>query len=124
MANVWTTMEKTESGRYVESGFHTSEPENWIRCIVVNDPEDFIAHMTNFRSIPTTPLSRDEYERMCKKHGAAPLEESDLDFYGTTSSSMGTNNYRLHAEPETRALATANRIHELRYRAIVKNKLA
>ena len=124
MATVWTTMEKTENGRYVESGFHTTEPENWLRCINVDDPEDFIAHMLRFRSISSAPLSRDEYEEMCKEYGVAPLEEAALDFYGTTSSSMGTHNYRLHADPETRGLATANRIHELRYRAIMRSQLA
>ena len=60
MATVWTTMEKAENGRYVESGFHTTEPENWLRCINVDDPEDFIAHMRRFRTIPPTPLSRDD----------------------------------------------------------------
>jgi len=118
MATVWTTMEKTENGRYVESGFHTTEPANWIRCIIVNDPEEFIDHMRRFRSIPSNPLSRDAYEEMCKEFDVTPLEESALDFYGTSSSSLGTQNYRLHSDPETRGLATANRLHELRYRAI------
>ena len=124
MATVWTSMEKTEKGRYVESGFHTTEPEKWLRCIIVDDPEDFITHMTRFRGIPSTPLPRDKYEEMCQEYGASPLEESALHFYGTSSSSMGTNNYRLHADPETRSLATANRIHELRYRAIMRSELA
>jgi len=124
MATVWTTIEKDENGRYVESGFHTTEPENWLRCINVDDPEEFITHMRRFRSIPSAPLSRDNYEEVCKEYGIDPLDESALDFYGTTSSSMGTNNYRLHSNADTRGLATANRIHELRYRAIMRSKLA
>lgn len=124
MATVWTTMEKTENGRYAETGFHTSEPEQWFRCINVEDPEDFIAHMRSFRSIPTSPLTRDEYEGLCKQYGVSILEDSELNFYGVTSSSMGTNNYRLHTRPDTRGLATANRINELRYRAIARSELA
>lgn len=123
MTAVWTTIEKNENGRYVECGFHTTEPKNWLRCIMVNDPEEFIEHMNRFRSIPSTPLSREEYEETCKKYGTTPLEESELGFYGTTSSSMGTNNYRLHSNPSTRALATTNRINELRYRAIMRSEL-
>ena len=80
--------------------------------------------MRRFRSIPSAPLSRDNYEEVCKEYGIDPLDESALDFYGTTSSSMGTNNYRLHSNADTRGLATANRIHELRYRAIMRSKLA
>lgn len=124
MALVWTTMEKNENGRYEESGFHTTEPDSWLRCINVDDPQEFITHMRRFRAIPSTPLSKDEYEAMCKEFGASPLEGSELDFYGTTSSSMGTNNYRLHADPETRHLATVNRIHELRYREVMRSRLA
>lgn len=124
MAIVWTTMEKTENGRFVETGFHTTEPEKWFRCINVDDPEDFIAHMQSFRNIPLTPLSRGEYETLCKEYGVSPLEDSELGFYGITSSSMGTNNYRLHTRSDTRAIATANKINELRYRAIMLSKLA
>jgi len=117
-------MEKTEQGRYEETGFHTSEPEQWFRCINVDDPEDFITHMRSFRNIPLTPLSREEYEDLCEKYDVSPVEDSELGFYGITSSSMGTNNYRLHARPDTRAIAVANKINELRYRAIMRSELA
>ncbi|EAT16856.1 hypothetical protein [Desulfuromonas acetoxidans] len=124
MATIWTTMEKTEKGRFEETGFHTSEPEQWFRCINVEDPEDFIAHMRSFRNIPLNPLSREEYEGLCEQYDVSPLKDSELGFYGVTSSSMGTNNYRLHTSPDTRSIAVANKINELRYRAIMRSELA
>ena len=123
MATIWTTMEKNENGRYEETGFHTREPEQWFRCINVDDPEDFIVHMRNFRKLPLTPLSREEYETLCEEYGVSALADSELGFYGITSSSMGTNNYRLHANSDTRSVAVSNKINELRYRAIMRSEL-
>ena len=123
MATVWTTIEKSENGRFEETGFHTSEPEKWFRCINVDDPEEFISHMRSFRNLPLTPLSRCEYEELCKEFGFSPVDDSDLHVYGITSSSLGTNNYRMHSRPDTRRIAFVNRINELRYRAIMKAEL-
>jgi len=121
MAQVWSTMEKTEAGRYVESGFHTTEPEKWYRCFTVDDPDEFTAHMLRFHSIPKAPLSRDEYEKICGEFGVTPASESDLEFFGTTFSSIGTNSYQFHTDPENRDLVVANTLHGLRYKEIKKS---
>ena len=122
MATVWTTMEKKADGRFAEAGYHTTEPEHWYRCFTVEDPEEFIIHLRRFNSIPRIPLSRDEYEKVCYEFGVTPATESDLDFYGTTYSTIGTKNYHLHTNPENREAAMANAIHNLRYKSIAKSR--
>ena len=123
MASVWTTMEKTETGRYLESGFHTTEPEKWYRCFTVDDPDEFTSHMQRFHSIPRNPLSQDEYEKLCSEFGVTPASEKDLDFFSTTLSALGTSNYSFHTDPEKRDHIIANTIHGLRYKGIRKSTI-
>ncbi len=123
MATVWTTMEKNADGRFAETGFHMNEPEKWYRFFTVNDPEDFIAHMKRFHSLPKKALSRDAYEAVCQEVGVKPATDQDLEFYGTTYSTIGTSNYHLHTEPENREAAIANALHTLRYREIRKTQV-
>lgn len=122
MATVWTTMEKTGDGRYVESGFHRTEPEKWYRVFTVTDPEEFIAHMRRFQSIPRKALSREAYVELCREFGVAPASEDDLELYGTTLRSSSTTSYLNHTEPENREFAIADAIHKLRYRSIRKER--
>ena len=93
MATVWTTMEKTAEGRFVESGYHTTEPDKWYRCFTVEDPQEFIAHMRRFNRIPKKPLNRTEYEKVCQEFGVSPAEDKDLKIYGTTLTTLGTRKY-------------------------------
>ncbi|PLY00572.1 MAG: hypothetical protein C0622_08520 [Desulfuromonas sp.] len=118
MATVWTTMEKTPEGRFMESGYHLEEPANPYRRFTVDDPEEFIAHMRRFNSIPKTALPRDQYEKICDEFGVKPVSDSELDIFGTTFTTLGTSNYHFHTEPENRELGISNTIHGLRYRAI------
>ncbi len=123
MATVWTTMEKNADGRFVETGFHTTEPEKWYRCFTVDDPEEFIAHMVRFQSLPKKALGREDYETICSNMGVKPATDKDLEFYGTTYSTIGTSNYHLHTDPENRDAAIANALHGLRYRGIKKSAI-
>ncbi len=122
MPTVWTTMEKNAEGRFAETGFHTTEPEKWYRFFTVADPENFITHMKRFHSLPKKALNREDYESICEETGVKPATDEDLEFYGTTYSTIGTSNYHLHTEPENREAAIANALHTLRYREIRKNK--
>ena len=120
MATVWTTMEKTTEGRFVESGYHTTEPEKWYRCFTVEDPQEFIEHMRRFNSIPKKPLSRTEYEKVCQDFDVSPAEDQDLKIYGTTLTTLGTSNYHYHTDPANRQSGIENTIHGLRYRELQK----
>lgn len=119
MATVWTTMEKNAEGRFAETGYFTTEPEKWFRCFKVDDPEEFISHMHRFNSIPKTPLSREDYEKLCREFGVTVGTEEEVRYIGATT--PGRKNSSLHTDPEQRDLLIAEKIHILRYKGILKS---
>ena len=101
MAKVYTTMEPITGTNFSsETGFHTSEPEKWVRCYEVEDADAFISHMREYHAIPTEISSREQYESVCSQYGVAAMDDQEIT--GSYAVTYGMFGGEYHTNPAMR----------------------